>query len=225
MRSEDNIYTQDPILINENNFNVYDGRYIYSKRTKKRTKPFIYRYAGFDMGRSQDRSVLSLIDECQDGKYRLIGLYKMRNVDFFIQLYRLNFLCRSCEVDKLFYDANALGGKILTDGIHSINQETGNVSYPYIANIAEPVPMNKPLKHSLYNGLKVLMQKKQLYLYSDRDMINEFKNLVHKENGKIQAGTRTYNDDIPASITLCIKEIVDKMGCECNDDSVDAYFL
>lgn len=200
------------------NENIYDGRYILMEDGTYQ-KPWIRRIGGWDVGRTNDRSVLAILDYCHDGRYRLIGLYKWRNVPFPKQLSDLNKLCQFCEVEKLTMDGKNMG-KALPDFIKELD-EHGNYRYPYIAHILDPVfNVSRDLKDSTYIRMRADMESDRFYIMRETDLTNEFTKLVRKENGRIEAEGRKDHDDIPSAVMFACAG-----HYESRNDQFDIFFI
>jgi len=198
--------------------NIYDGKYVYSKKEDKYIKPWKTRIAGYDPARTSDRSIIAILDHCLDDKYRVISLYKMKNVDFPTQLNRLNRICEYCEVDKLYIDAKGIGGS-LPDFIREYYNDVPK--YPYISKKVNPISnITRELKQRVYTKIKFEISKNNFIMFRDPELIQEFTTLVVKESGTIQSGIRSVHDDIPSAIMIAAIAFF-----ENKESSVKFHFL
>ncbi len=130
--------------------------------------------AGFDVGRKKDLSELALFDELESGMKICRGLWRYEKAKFETQENACRQLLDLLPVAKLYIDQNGIGMHLA---------ENLADDYPQV----EPFTMSGPSKELLATDFKILLQRQQVVLPSDRELVSQ----IHSIRKRVTPAGRT----------------------------------
>jgi phage FluMu gp28-like protein len=136
-------------------------------------------YAGFDVGRRRNPSVLAIL-ELLGSKYYLRMLIPMHKMDFDTQKYKLTEALRILPIARMCIDETGLGMNLAEDLAKRFPHTVLPVNFAgrvdSRANTKDP-SQKKPtvaVKERMATDVKILMERGDLTLFQDRELIKEF---------------------------------------------------
>ena len=136
-------------------------------------------YAGFDVGRRKNPSVLAIL-ELLGEKYYLRMLIPMHKMDFDTQKFKLSEALRILPIPRMCIDETGLGMNLAEDLAKQFPHIVMPVNFAGRVDartITHDPSSKKPtiaVKERMATDVKILMERNQLGLVQDRELINEF---------------------------------------------------
>jgi phage FluMu gp28-like protein len=142
-------------------------------------------YAGFDVGRRRNPSVLAILEQL-GSKYYLRMLIPMHKMDFDTQKFKLTEALRTLPIARMCIDETGLGMNLAEDLAKRFPHTVLPVNFAgrvdARSNAKDP-SQKKPsvaVKERMATDVKILMERNDLILVQDRELIKEFLTIKRK---------------------------------------------